>query len=208
MRIYEIAPGEKESVDIEQEKILELLTRDCDYALTAMRKVKLPLYRGYKGQQLNAFKGASRQNRNPLSFDLNTAQQLDHMYKHYGFSALRSNSIFCTTKYSEAEFYTSYVPGEGRPESRIQSNVYYIFPCDRFKFTWASKTSDLYGDWGRSDTDLLDREDYDAVLNKYGITNKNFVAALQSGHEININGTYYAFNIELYKHIIEPIIFS
>jgi hypothetical protein len=42
-----------------------------------------------------------------------------------------------------------------------------------------------------------------AVLRNLAYTNQNLVAALQSGHEVMINGEYYAFKYDVYRDILK-----
>lgn len=206
MRLYELQAGEKEQVDTEAIKISEILSTECSAALGVMQRVKLPLYRGYATQQLDAFKGMSRNNRQPLSFGLRTSELLDDLFISSGFKALRSNSIYCSSRYNDAALYTSYIPGDHTSPPKEYTRIYYIFPVNGFNFTWSRKTGDLYGMWGDQDDKLLKAGNGKAIMDRYKFTDKNFIEAVKSGYEVLISGTYYAFNVEKYKHIIEPLI--
>jgi hypothetical protein len=48
--------------------------------------------------------------------------------------------------------------------------------------------------------------DYDHIDNFIGPTNKNFVEALESGHEVLINGEYYAFELSKFKDILSGLL--
>ena len=48
--------------------------------------------------------------------------------------------------------------------------------------------------------------DYKHVKNKIGPTNKDFVKALESGHEILINGEYYAFELSKFKDVLSGLL--
>lgn len=194
MRIYEIAPGEKEELSDESDKYIQLVETNCSFVLPYIKKTRKFLYRGYMQKQLTAFKGQSRNNRQPLSFDIDIANKLDDMFDYEGILAKRSNSIYCTSSIDNAGFYTNYKPGSmGGP--KVHSNVYIIFPINGFHFSWASKTSDLFGDWSAwSDSPMLRNNEYDELIEKYGITDRDLGMAIRSGHEILISGQYYAFN--------------
>jgi hypothetical protein len=48
--------------------------------------------------------------------------------------------------------------------------------------------------------------DYDHIDNFIGPTNKDFVQALESGHEVLINGEYYAFELSKFKDILSGLL--
>lgn len=48
--------------------------------------------------------------------------------------------------------------------------------------------------------------DYDHIDNFIGPTNKDFVEALESGHEVLINGEYYAFELSKFKDILSGLL--
>lgn len=194
MRIYEIAPGEKQEIDDNIERYLQLVSSECTQALSAMKQAQKFLYRGYANQQALAFKGQSRNDRRPLSSEPSVAEKFDEMFDYAGIAAKRSNSIFCTSKFDDAGFYTNYKPGTlGGP--RKANNIYMIFPIDGFQFSWASKTPDLFGDWSPySDTPELMAYNFDKIIDKFGISDQMFPAAIKSGNEVLISGQYYAFN--------------
>lgn len=218
MKIHEIEepinPGQKQQFDDSSniDKYTSLIRKNCSDALSAMIETQKFLYRGYAFPQPLAFKGRSRNDRRPLSFDVQTQKMLDSMLANNGFEAIRSNSIYVTSQHTEAEFYTGYAPpGQGKNKDSDSGNVYYVFPINGFKFTWAMKTSDLYGDFTETDRSWLKSPDpiyRDKLIEKYGITNENFAGAVQSGNEILIHGEYYAFNVREFGGIFNRDFFE
>ena len=207
MRIFEISPGEKEEIEDAKTKIYQILTTECSQSLRAFLNTGKFLYRGYTYVQHNAFKGMSRTDRRPLSFDKERGQKIDDMYNDLGLVP-RSKSIFCTSTYSDAAFYTSYTvsPGTQAPgEKGGDKNVYYIFPVNGFKFTWCKNANDLFGEWSPFDDEMIDNMQYHDIAEKYGLNNNNFTEAVNSGHEVAINGTYYAFKVDMYTPVINLI---
>jgi hypothetical protein len=206
MRIDEIEPGQKQEIDGQVEQYMELVATNCSDALNAMKQTRHFLYRGYMDAQSIAFKGASRNNRRPLSFDQDVAEKLDELFDYEGIAAKRSNSIFVSSDMDDATFYTNYTPGTmGGPKRH--DNVYMIFPINGFNFSWARKTSDLFGDWSPyRDTPLLMGNHFDELTQKYGFTDQDFISAVRSGKEILISGQYYAFNERQFGSMFRKLI--
>ena len=48
--------------------------------------------------------------------------------------------------------------------------------------------------------------DYNHIKNEIGPTNKDFVKALESGHEVLINGEYYAFELSKFNDILSGLL--
>jgi len=48
--------------------------------------------------------------------------------------------------------------------------------------------------------------DYDHIKNEIGPNNKDFVEALKSGHEVLINGEYYAFSLSQFKDVLTGLL--
>lgn len=104
------------------------LTGECKQALSAMRSTKTLLYRGMSGDSHQMI-GHPRTDRYPRDSSASMQKAFDYALSKMGFKALRSNSIFTTTSYSQASSY-----GNG---------VFIIIPKDGFKFTWSPKHGDL-----------------------------------------------------------------
>ena len=125
MRINEIAPGEKAHIigisDDKVNRFYSLVEQNCSEALAAMKNTETLLYRGIRQSPPAMFHGKSRDNRNPLDSETKTQLTIDFYLSNSGFTALRSNSIFCTSKSSVTKGY---------------GTMYLIFPINGFEFTW------------------------------------------------------------------------
>lgn len=93
----------------------------------------------------------------------NAEQKLEQM----GFKALRSNSLFCNGKLSNAEGY---------------GNPYMIFPCDGYNITWSSKNTDYFSkdDWRYEGIDPAEFVQIEEMKNN------DLAGAIRSGHAIYI----------------------
>ena len=112
------------------EKFAEMLRTNCGEALAYMDAVNRFLYRGTHTNSTtpDIFLSRPREKRVPLDSDENLTSIYDSFLSFRGFKALRSNSLFCTTRASTAAEYGD--------------NVYYIYPVDGFDFTWSMATDD------------------------------------------------------------------
>ena len=207
MRIYEIASGRK--IDMSNEYFDEVRDRikiECSDAYRAYQNTKTALYRGVKvndglfsgffklfkpKQDLNIYLGKPRENRKPLGSDSYMQRAFDEVFQEKGFTALRSNSIFCTGSSGMAGDF-------GR--------TYIIFPKNGFSFTWSPSVKDLYVETRGTAITSREYKANPAVLKqkveefvdsrKY--SNTNFEEALLSRNEILVNGEFYATDYE--KH--------
>lgn len=101
----------------------------CSDFLNILKKTNMFLYRGIKDCGNNQiFLGYSRNDRTPRDTDAYIQTLTDTYLKLQGFTALRSNSIFCTADESATDIY-------GRQ--------YIIFPINGFKYTWSL----VHEDW-------------------------------------------------------------
>lgn len=217
MRLFEIAPGRKERVSTgfslfsssKYPKYLSLIQRDCTDAIAIMKHQKAFIYRGVNSSP-NAFVSRSRENRRSLTYAYGQSV-LDKILVAAGFTAIRSNSIFCSADSSVASTY---------------GNLYFIFPKNGFEYSWSSKFRDSISlthkiedklgsvkpkvnddeafvmstgqnEQGESLIDLLDAAQSDPNAAKRfcklaGYTNSHLDLGLESHHEIMIRGEYYA----------------
>jgi hypothetical protein len=213
MKINEIEQGERQSVPYYgMERIIDTLKAECSDSLDAMRSVGKFLYRGVKvgganvgsvwkprhlqGNSPTIFKSSSRDNRRPMDTPNQIQNMIDGALREYGFTALRSNSIFCS----------------GYKAAAINYGVpYLIFPVDGFDFTWSKRFVDLYSDvvdsiMGDDDNreKFFRQFEYDPgewVFDIAKYNNAGFSSALESNHEIMIRGEYYAIH-----HQFEPVL--
>ena len=220
MRLFEIAPGRKERVSTgfslfsssKYPKYLSLIQRDCTDAIAIMKHQKAFIYRGVNGSP-NAFVSRSRENRRSLTYAYGQSV-LDKILVAAGFTAIRSNSIFCSADSSVASTY---------------GNLYFIFPKNGFEYSWSSKFRDsislthkIEDKLGNVNTSITDDESFLRLLGAKsqgdqsdslselfriattdanaakrfcklaGYTNSHLDLGLESHHEIMIRGEYYA----------------
>jgi hypothetical protein len=195
MKINEIEAGEKQSFrqdtssgsnappeehEIEQYK--QLILANCSEAVAAMKAAKNYCFRGIKGEYPYALHGKSRIDRRPTDTSEEISNLLDTGLLKSGFTALRSNSIFCASRAITASMY---------------GKVYMIFPFNGFKCTYNIKYDDFFTDFvSEANRDEMNNFKIDtqssSFADDHGFSD-NFTQALASGHEIMITGEYYAF---------------
>lgn len=139
---------------------------------------QIPLYRGFvhvsKGEARlpKIAIGASPTHRPPRDSPFVDQKRVDKALKEAGFTALRSNSIFCSG--SEAQ-------------ARIYGRVYLVYPINGFSFTWAYKAPDFFGAIG--DKRILQKSGSE-IIKHFGFRKDDLRIAVLSGHEIYIHGRY------------------
>ncbi len=89
------------------------------------------MFRGLPFDTPNIFVAESRSNRTPKDIGKHFQEAIDNKLKESGFTALRSNSIFCTGNQGQALNY---------------GQKYCIFPLNGFTYTWCS-AKDLFIDY-------------------------------------------------------------
>lgn len=126
-----LAPGAKQLLDLDKDRVIGLLKRDCaDYIQAATALGNAPwLYRGMKANGIGSVNhGNSRQDRKPRDSSKWANDLFDWCLKKLGFTALRGNSIFCTSNQELASEY-----GE----------LYMIFPIDKASSYTYTKYDDV-----------------------------------------------------------------
>lgn len=211
MRLFEfLKPGEIQDNILDHDKLREFIIHNCsDFLKEAKGKL---LRRGIKSNK-DIFLGRSRNNREPSATDAEASKLIDEKLSSAGFIALRSNSIFCSASEQINEFGKEYI----------------IYPINGYSFTWSLQIRDLTRTLGLTtkaielykdnDFRLWPDQDYaKRLLTKTSNSLKNLeilspieyvehyrfrkdhmIAALNSGNEILINGSYVAIRFE-YKH--------
>lgn len=191
MRIDEIEPGEKNEIThdmlaLRDEKLkhyYELVETNCKDALNACIAANNFLYRGVKKTYMNAFHGKSRNNRRAMSTLSYEQEKIDAQFANHGFTALRSNSIYCSGYIKQADLYGA---------ARQRGSTYMVFPLNGFSFTWSPMVQDLFGNI-RHDMSIDDR-----FVPYYDYRDTDLPAAIRSHNEVMIHGEYYAFRYDLY----------
>jgi len=115
-------------IDEQVLKYFSYIDKNCSDFLKVAKQTKKLLYRGQDDASLPIFVGYPRADREPK--DSNKAAQAlaDKYLTMLGFKALRSNSLFCTSNFGQADGY---------------GNVYAIFPKNGFHYTWSTEHDDL-----------------------------------------------------------------
>lgn len=131
MLINEVEPGQKEKFvpsNTDENRTFQKFLSDCSQSIEAMKSAKKFLYRGITNPEHGIFVGRSRDNRDTRDSSSMLSGKVDEILKAGGLTAIRSNSIFCTSVLSDANFY---------------GTQYIIFPKNGFDFTWSPKVSDF-----------------------------------------------------------------
>jgi len=118
-------------------KIISFIEKNCTEILELYGAYRKALYRGINREvpgtlhlkDGDVFFGKSPEDRRPTDIPLNIQTAIDKHLKDVGFTALRSNSIFCHPNFILAQ-------GYGEP--------YIIFPIDGFTYSWCTSAEDLF----------------------------------------------------------------
>lgn len=194
MRIDEIEAGQKRGIDSidsphdEIARFVQLVQTECSDAWNAYDTHSMFLYRGIqsmKDSEMVMFHGKTRNNRRPAATKNAISEAIDGNLIAMGFTAIRSNSIFCSSHITDAASY---------------GKAYIIFPKNGFQFTWSPKVADLFIELASSDVNYTAKMIRDMTAEEFqdafGYTNVGFGEALESYNEIMISGEYYACEIE------------
>ena len=130
MKIHEVLePGEEQDQEAQDlDDFLDRIEKECSEFLAQARLARRWLYRGTKATD-RIFRGRSRHNRIPLHSHIKYSDMFDGMLAQCGATALRSNSIFCSSRKYFAQ-------GFGTP--------YLIFPIDaHYTYTWTTSTDTI-----------------------------------------------------------------
>lgn len=111
------------------QKLVNYIKTKCSDSLLAMGQTQTWLYRGFNDGSPNVFLGNPRGNRPPKDLDIIDQEMIDNALRLTGFSALRSNSMFATSRIGMAASYGS---------------TFNVFPLNGFKFTSSSTIRDLW----------------------------------------------------------------
>jgi hypothetical protein len=123
-----IQAGDKINISINIEHTAQFIRKNCSEFLAATNQI---LYRGIYGNKATVFIGSSPKDRVPDATAPEIQEKVDEKLREAGFSALRSNSIFCTGALDDASSYS----GNLQP--------YVVCPINGFKFTWSPKIRDF-----------------------------------------------------------------
>lgn len=130
-------------------KYFSIIEKECSQFLVEMKKAKKLLYRG-TNNAADVFYGKPHIKRRPTDTSPLIQLKVDKLLTAAGFKALRSNSIFASSSYGQAEEY---------------GDVYIIFPKNGYSFTWSSK----HYDWIPNLNSLNDFQIDWSTINNYVI---------------------------------------
>ncbi len=176
-----------------------LIKNKCSEFLPIYKKYG-PLYRGipYFSTNFDIFIAETPINRIALSMPKTIQKIIDSKLEESGFTALRSNSIFCSGSNSFASLYGKLSNGKN----------YIIFPLNGFSFTYSEKIYDLFLYYSRNisfPADLHNNISSKEFVSKYKYTNKNLGTGIKCGNEILIHGKYIAINEKYLLEIKEKL---
>jgi hypothetical protein len=163
------------------------------------------LFRGIIHPPSDIFKGRSRNDRKVVTgSDQNAANLCDQLLRYAGFSAVRGNSLFCSSSYEHTV---------------VWGKSYVVFPVNGFTYGWSKTHSNTAAD-GYDFSPLSYAEKYnttiqelDAMPNKMEIA-KQFVEnnsllnnigiedAIDKRRDLWVHGQMIAFDYGLYKEEI------
>lgn len=191
MKINEIEAGAKfdlKNLDAEKvvSKFAPIIERRCSNAIDSMIEANRLMYRGTTTAPSAAFYGRSRDNRTSVNLKGGIQEAFDEKFRNHGFTALRSNSIYCTGASGDTQMYGA---------------TFIIFPVNGFTFTWSPKIDDLlfriqkyFGVREHQLTPEILASDFtDELFESMDFRKDDLAAALESKNEIMIRGEYYAF---------------
>lgn len=205
MRLYEFDEIDHDELT----PIWPQIKRECSTALNIYKfdKFDRVLLRGTEGESRQIYKSHSPTNRPPQHTNPLIHNAVSEWFAEQGFKANRDNSIFATSDYGSASFY-----------AWSEKYIFIIIPINGFSFTWSPKVSDLfihlpvfnkeralyamlaYGrprEEARQSASLSLEQAMEKTiqfLKDADYTDNNFRGAVDSGHEVMINGSFYAIN--------------
>lgn len=142
------------------------------------------LFRGqFFSDPPSIFHAQSPVNRKPKDSHIEAQKKFDNFLTELGVIAQRHNSVFAT---SNSKIAMDYAHNNSR-------YLFVILPKNGFKFSWSENMDDI----------ILYEKDIPNTLEefqkKYAMQTQNFVGALNSGHEVLIQGSFYAVNYALWQ---------
>ncbi len=215
MKINEIYYNKKK-ISSDTNKIIKYIQTYCSDFLPIYKKFG-PLFRGMQGSENVATVWSSPVGRQPKDTDRLFQKAIDKKLKEAGFTALRSNSAFCTSSHRFASQF---------------NDTHIIFPKNGFTYTWCptddlTEKYQLLNNWNNckyqyieflktkkiprnADSSFnfyvdLKNMSPENFINKYKFTNKNLGEAIIKNYEVYIHGKYVAINDYYFNKIISMV---
>jgi hypothetical protein len=164
--------------------LIAFMEKHCTKILDIYRKESRYLYHGNHRPTARVIMGRSREDRAPKDTPQFIQDRFDRTLKKAGFTALRANSIFCT---SDKRYAASY------------GQLFVIFPIDGFTYSWSAKAYDFYTAFAMYEgpdsefyQDLKTLSPMDFVKKYEYKNNIGLEKALENRHEVCISGSYIA----------------
>jgi hypothetical protein len=165
------------------------VAKNCSQFLNILHKTNIFLYRGIYSDKAIIIK-KSPTGRMPTGQTQSAQYILDTILQNNGFTALRSNSICCSSTLANISSF-------GPP--------YIIFPHNGFSFTWSnindigsnkSLADSLYTIFKKQQHNSISisTNDMKNIINYFKFKNTDLIGALESGNEIAIHGIYTAIS--------------
>jgi len=190
-----LTPGQEQwMLSTQRKELAEFMKKNCSNIIETYNYENRYLYHGMRSTHSHIFMAQTREDRLPRDTPEYVQIKLDKILASQGFTALRSNSIFCTSDFK-------FVHDYGSP--------FMIFPINGFTYTWNTTAKDLFQRYElRYDSSLLTTE-----MNKPDLDPKKFISdfnfknneglltALRKENEVCIHGSY--IGIECESNIIQ-----
>lgn len=216
MRLFDLFEDDtlQPSSEYVQEKFISEIKSKCSDIISLYKSHPGKyFYRGTLNPQKTGFiMGArSRSDRKPFSSTPELQNAVDMLMQGAGLKAVRSNSIFVTSRLETARGYTTH-----------NSSIHVIFPVNGSNYSWSPLIRDFYvnGFRGHRDDksprlgdhlaptadDLLaagmapPAESSKWFQSVYQYTDSNLAVALERGNEVLVSGQYYGFPIGVTDH--------
>lgn len=129
VKVYQIINEQQEADEFDPQEFFTRVVKECSFAVNAMKKTRELLFRGRNSLLSPNQLYYPNPNRQPIDNKPSMQRVVDSVLSAAGFTALRGNSIFCTSNKIQASSY---------------GLVHVIFPLDGFTFTWSQLYKDFY----------------------------------------------------------------
>lgn len=166
------------------ESWLDKIEQECGQFVKICQQTQVFLMSGMKDYGVSALEGRSRLYRRPTDSNPELSNQFDEYLTQMGITALRSNSLFTTTDFDQADTYGA---------------VFLIFPKDH-KYTFSYTVEK---DITINSSEAYKLESFEAFKKYFAPSQNHIEEAMTDGVEILINGEYIAIKARAYKKMVE-----
>ena len=135
--------------DVDWNKILQILEKDCGQFLDEIKDAESIIFRGVKGSKMDVDKGiwkkTSRSDRYTLDMRQDVSHEFDNLFAEKFGTPIRRMGVFATKQPLNAKSYTRYVDKQDGFERKRQVS-FLFFPIGDYRYFWNPKIKDLYSD--------------------------------------------------------------